>query len=170
MAKRNGATGAPVRRPAPDFHERASFIGDVSPLLRRLGLVIDLRVDDLSLLANAVQVQAVVTVPGLDNQVKTQPATTCDVDGTEFFARSASGDYVGPALRIGDEERYRILDLDPVEGFHLGAARERFAPFLRKAGQEEDGEKDSHGTAPCKPRTDPWPGREPGKRPTRALP
>jgi hypothetical protein len=50
-----GAVAAPVRRPDPDFHERVGLLGDLSPLLRRLGLVIDLRVDDPAWLAGLVE-------------------------------------------------------------------------------------------------------------------
>jgi len=108
-----GAKGVPVAKPAPDFHERASMLGDVSPLLRRIGLIIDVHVDDTSLLTDLVQIQATLDVPDLDNAIATQPWTACAVVGTAFFITSATGDYTGPLLRLGDEERFRVLDLDP---------------------------------------------------------
>jgi hypothetical protein len=107
------AQRVPVAKPKPDFHERAGLLGDLSPLLRRLGLIIDLTIDDLSQLAGVSEIRAVVDVPELANTVKAQPATACAVDGTDFFAKSASGDFDGPLLRLGDEDRFRVLDLDP---------------------------------------------------------
>ena len=69
-----GASAMPLSRPKPDFHERASGVGDLSPLLRRLGLVVDLRIDDLSMLNGVVAIQADLLVDGLDNAVASQPA------------------------------------------------------------------------------------------------
>ncbi len=108
-----GAVGEPVIKPEPDFHERASLLGDLSPLLRRLGLVIDLRVDDVSLLSDVVQVRATVDVPDLRNTIALQPATACAVRGHAFFATSSTGDYSFGLLRIGDEDSFTMLDLDP---------------------------------------------------------
>ena len=62
---KDGAKTVPVAKPEPDFHERASMIGDLSPLLRRLGLVIDLYIDDLSLLADAITASLEQRVGGL---------------------------------------------------------------------------------------------------------
>lgn len=108
-----GATAAPVPKPVPDFHERAGMLGDLSPLLRRLGLVIDLRVEKLPLLAGLVWLQGDVLVPGLTNPVKIQPRVACRVLGASFTASSASGDFDVAMLRIGDEDRFTVLDLDP---------------------------------------------------------
>ena len=44
----NGSATPPVVQAPPDFHRRASLLGDLSPLLRRLGLIIDVRVDDVT--------------------------------------------------------------------------------------------------------------------------
>ena len=107
------ATAVPVRRPEPDFHERASMIGDLSPLLRQLGLVIDLHIDDLGPLSGVVELQAVLIVPSMTNPIGAQPRVACEVAGTAFFATSTTGDYTGPLLRLGDEERFVVLDLDP---------------------------------------------------------
>ncbi len=108
-----GATGVPLAKPDPDFHARAAMLGDLSPLMRRLGLVIDLRIDDLGALDGVVAVQALLRLPRLENPVVEQPWTACAVAGVTFSATSASGDYLGPLLRLGDEERFRVLDLDP---------------------------------------------------------
>jgi hypothetical protein len=102
-----------VPKPLPDFHERAALLGDLSPLLRQLGLIIDLHVDDLSLLANVTWIQARITIPGMANSIATQPRTSCQVLGQTFTATSTSGDYGLAMLRLADEERFTVLDLDP---------------------------------------------------------
>ena len=108
-----GAEGVPLAKRDPEFHARASMIGDLSPLLRRMGLIIDLHVDDLATLADVVAVQATLVLPRHENPVVNQPWTACAVTGRTFSATSARGDYVGPLLKLGDEERFRVLDLDP---------------------------------------------------------
>ncbi len=108
-----GAAVTPVRKPDPDFHERAGMLGDLSPLLRRLGLVIDLRIDKPALLTGLVWLQGDVLLPGPDNPVKRQPRVSCRVLGSTFTANSASGDFEIAMLRLGDEDRFTVLDLDP---------------------------------------------------------
>ena len=103
----------PVTQPPPDFHRRASLLGDLSPLLRRLGLIVDLRVDDLAALAGLTDLSADIVVPGLTNQVGGQPRVACEVAGRSFTATSASGDYVRGMLQLGDGESFTVLDLDP---------------------------------------------------------
>ncbi|MGH9222304.1 MAG: hypothetical protein ACRD2W_00530 [Acidimicrobiales bacterium] len=108
-----GATAVPVAKPEPDFHERAGMLGDLSPLLRRLGLVIDLRVEKLALLNSLVWLQGDVLIPSLPNPIRRQPRVACRVLGTSFTANSASGDFEVAMLRLGDEDRFTVLDLDP---------------------------------------------------------
>ena len=108
-----GAEGVPLAKRDPEFHARAAMIGDLSPLLRRLGLILDLQVDDLAALADVVAIQATLVLPRHENTVVNQPWTACAVTGPSFCATSARGDYVGPLLKLGDEERFRVLDLDP---------------------------------------------------------
>ncbi|MEZ5283940.1 MAG: hypothetical protein R2712_03845 [Vicinamibacterales bacterium] len=103
----------PVRKPTPDFHERARMLGDLSPLLRKLGLVIDLRVTNLALLARAQWIQADLVLPRMRLTRGRQPKTTCQVVGHTFTPTSASGDYELGMLLVGDEKRYTVLDLDP---------------------------------------------------------
>lgn len=109
----DGAQGAPVRKPDPDFHERAGLLGDLSPLLRRLGLIIDLRIDDPALLVGLSWIQAEIVVPELANPVGHQPRVACKVVGTTFSATSTSGDYEVGMVRLGDEKRFTVLDVDP---------------------------------------------------------
>jgi hypothetical protein len=107
-----GTVPAPVVKPKPDFHERAGLLGDLSPLLRKLGLVIDVRVDDLAQLASAAWIQADVVIRGVTQPHK-QPRTSCQVVGETFTAKSSSSDYELGMLRIGDEARFTVMDLDP---------------------------------------------------------
>ena len=108
-----GAEAKPVTKPDPDFHARASLLGDLSPLLRRLGLVIDVHVDDVATLAGLVDIQAHLVVPDLDNAIQAQPRTACEVVGNGFYTVAAGTDYVHGMLRIGDEKTFTVLDLDP---------------------------------------------------------
>lgn len=103
----------PVTQPPPDFHRRASLLGDLSPLLRELGLVMDLRVDDVALLAGLTEISAQITIAGLANPVPAQPRISCEVSGNSFTAVSSTGDYAHGLLRIGDEQTFVVLDLDP---------------------------------------------------------
>jgi len=106
------AVAAPVVKPTPDFHERAGHLGDLSPLLRRLGLVVDLRVDDVTTLAGLVWIQAILAVPGIATN-ETQPRTACQARGDAFFPTSQSGDWAVGMLKVGDEELFTVLDMDP---------------------------------------------------------
>lgn len=104
---------APVTQAPPDFHRRASLLGDLSPLLRRLGLVIDLRVDDLATLVGLTDISADIVIADLANEVAVQPRTACEVVGSSFTAASRTGDYVRGMLQLGDTDSFTILDLDP---------------------------------------------------------
>jgi hypothetical protein len=106
-------TPVPVKQEPPDFHRRAAMLGDLSPLLRKLGLIIDVEVDDVSTLAGLTEITADIRIPGLANQVPSQPSTACEVAGTSFTARSSTGDYAAGMLRLGEEESFTVLDLDP---------------------------------------------------------
>lgn len=97
----------------PDFHQRCSLLADTPSVLRELGLVVDLRVDDLSRLSNLAWIRADIVVPGLSNAIENQPAVSCRVRGTAFTTVSSSGDYADGALKVGDQRRYQVLDLDP---------------------------------------------------------
>jgi hypothetical protein len=108
-----GAKPVPVTKPDPDFHARASLLGDLSPLLRRLGLVIDVHVDDVSTLAGLVDIQANLVVPDLDNAIKAQPRTACEVIADAFHTVAAGTDYTRGMLRLGDEKTFTVMDLDP---------------------------------------------------------
>ncbi len=111
-----GATQPRPPRPAPDFHARAGALGTTPALLRRLGLVVDLRVDDhvdRADLAGAAWVAARFVPPDRADVVRiVPPRTRCVSDGDAFCA-TASDRWSGGALPLGDPERYVVLDLDP---------------------------------------------------------
>lgn len=104
----------PVEPPTPDFHERASMLDDLSPLLRRLGLVVDVRVDDVAALTGLTRIRAHLQVTDMDVPDR-QPATLCSTRGTTFtpVTRSGPDEFAGHALRLGDEELFDVLSLDP---------------------------------------------------------
>ena len=108
----DGSPTPPVVQEPPDFHRRAALLGDLSPLLRRLGLVVDVHVDDLASLAGITEISADITIAGLYG-VPAQPWVRCAVDGGSFTTVSGTGDWDGGRLRIGDEDAFTVLDLDP---------------------------------------------------------
>lgn len=64
LAQPTGVQPPPVVQPPPDFHRRAALLGDLSPLLRKLGLIIDLEVDDVASLTGLTEISATVEIPG----------------------------------------------------------------------------------------------------------
>lgn len=110
---------APPRtpHPDPDFHERAAAACSVKTLARALGLVVDLEVhkDDLAKLATATRIWCDVKVAQTEKYVS--PVTLCTTSGTQFLAQAMEPDrWAGGRLRLGDEDRYRVVDLDPDAG------------------------------------------------------
>ncbi|MCW2776716.1 MAG: hypothetical protein JWN17_441, partial [Frankiales bacterium] len=106
----------PPPRPTPppqEFHRRLGRLGDLSPLLRALGIVIDLAVDDVGQLTGLTLLSASIVVPGLANGVPSQPQTACAVSGHLFTATTASTRWAHGMLRLGDERLFTLLDLDP---------------------------------------------------------
>lgn len=113
---RDKPNGVDAPRPAPiqpDFHQRCGLLGGTPGILRELGLVVDLAVDDVTRLRKLDWIQGEIVVDGLENTVTSQPKVRCQVNGRAFTTVSSSGDYVGAALKLGDGEKYRVLDLDP---------------------------------------------------------
>jgi hypothetical protein len=108
---------APTARPDPDFHERVSAACNVSALARALGLVVDVAVhkDDVAKLAQATRIWCDVTVSQTEKYVS--PATLCTTSGNRFLAQAADANrWTAGRLRLGDEDQYRVLDLDPDAG------------------------------------------------------
>ena len=108
----DGATPVPPPRPDPDFHERCALLADHPGLQRRLGLVVDLVVDDPNRLADSQWLAATI-VPRGDTGAARSPRTRCAVSGDDLVTVPAGDDWHEGRLRLGDVERYSVLDLDP---------------------------------------------------------
>lgn len=117
-----GASGSGPRpsKPEPDFHERVSLLGDHPGVLRSLGLVVDLRVDDLTALEDSDFLRAVVKVD--DGLVGRAPETAVRVVGSDLVVPSPDEEWSAGRLRLGDEDLYRVLDMD-VDGGALKTDR-----------------------------------------------
>lgn len=108
------AAAAEPPRESPDFHERAASVGNVRALLRTLGLVVDVVVAaaDLPKLVGAQRISCEVNIAGTETYAS--PVTLCHAEGDRFLPVAADPDrWNGGRLRIGDEQRYRVVDLDP---------------------------------------------------------
>ena len=106
-----GAVSQPLERPKPDFHEQVAYLGDQPELLRRLGLVIDLKVDDLARLSAAQELHAELDLQGF--QSLGDPVLTPIVrDGSNILTIPATGDWQGGGLTLGDAQRFGVLILD----------------------------------------------------------
>lgn len=111
-----GATRPRLPPPSPDFHERLSLVNDHPELLRALGLVIDLKVEarELPRLRTAQWLAASVNLPApFDKAALPANRTLCKVAGRALVAVPAGQDLRDGRLRLGDEQRFAVLDLDP---------------------------------------------------------
>ena len=100
----------PMERPEPDFHERVAHLSDQPEVLRRLGLVIDLRVSDLALLAKAKELTAELRMEGTATVIASR--TPVDRRGSRLLTRSRGPDWDGGRLRLGDESSFAALAMD----------------------------------------------------------
>ncbi|MCE0485268.1 hypothetical protein [Ornithinimicrobium sediminis] len=102
--------------PEQDFHERAGSLGSTPVLLRALGLVVDVAVDDpddRQLLAGASWVSARFSpAEGADVVRLAPPRTWCESSRGHFRAVSSDA-WAGGAMPLGDPDTYTVLDLDP---------------------------------------------------------
>jgi hypothetical protein len=105
-----GATSPRPEKVKPDFHERLSLLGDHPALLRKLGLVVDLQVDDLGALASSQFLRARLAFPG--GLSGADPETNVEVAGQDMVVPSNSEEWAEGRLRVGDEARYQVLDMD----------------------------------------------------------
>jgi hypothetical protein len=106
-----GAPSKPLDRPNPDFHDQVAYLGDQPELLRRLGLVIDLKVDDLARLAAASELYAEIDLHGFSG-VTDQIRTPVHRDGTNLLTVPVTDDWQDGGLKLGDAERFAVLILD----------------------------------------------------------
>lgn len=106
-----GATNPRTPHAVPDFHERASSVGNVPSLARMLGFVVDVRVDDLDALRAAGSIRCDVIVDGAEEYLS--PETLCTTAGSRFLAVAQTDRWRAGRLGLGDPARYRVMDLDP---------------------------------------------------------
>ncbi len=108
--------------------------GDHSELLRRLGLVIDLRVADLKRLRRSQWFAARISLNG-DVGAFRCPRLRCHAVGDALVSTPAGGDWSDGALRVGDEQRFTVLTLD-TDGSALKTERFLWTlPRLLRAGR-----------------------------------
>ena len=103
-----------------EFHERVTVLGDHPELLRRLGLVIDLVVDDVERLGSARWLQGVVEVDGAACK-RTRVRCRRTTDGALVTVPGTS-DWHDGALALGNEQRFTVVDVD-ADGSALKADR-----------------------------------------------
>lgn len=106
-----GATVPPIASPEPEFHERCAMAGDHPALLRRLGLVIDLRVADPARLLKSQWLSARVSIDGGSEACRSSQVR-CQAVGADLVSAPLGTDWSDGLLRLGEEERFSVLTLD----------------------------------------------------------
>lgn len=96
---------------SPEFHERCGMTGDHPSLMRRLGLVVDLRVTDPSRLRQSSWLSARVGFDG-DASACRSTQVRCQAVGDDLVSVPDTADWSAGALRLGDETLFTVLDLD----------------------------------------------------------
>ena len=140
-----GAISAPRDRPESEFHERCATAGDHPTLLRRLGLVIDLKVDDPSRLRMSKWLSAVLVVRGDRARCKTT-RTQCRAVGDNLVTVAQTDDWVDGLARLGDEERFAVLDL---EADGTAIKLERFLWTLPRLQEIKDQDAPANAATPA---------------------
>ncbi|WP_203335738.1 hypothetical protein [Nocardioides limicola] len=115
------AVAAPLPPPAPEFHERVAMLGDHPEMLRRAGLVLDLRADHERLRRSRF-LSAKVTLPGTAAVCHTTRVACRTTDDDGFVSRPSGSDWHDGALVLGEENRFTVLDID-TDGSALKAER-----------------------------------------------
>lgn len=96
----------------PEFHERVATAGDHPQLLRILGLVIDLRVHEVSRLRKSRWLSVGVQVdPQVEYGRRTRVAVRA-LAGGSLVTVPETTDWVDGALTLGDEDTFSVLDLE----------------------------------------------------------
>ncbi|MGD8167015.1 hypothetical protein ACEXOS_007295 [Herbiconiux sp. P16] len=131
----------PIPVPPPEFHRRVGFAGDHPELLRRLGLVLDLRVPDPGRLAGSRWIAAVVAVAG-DESLSRSPRTLVRMlDDRSLVAEpdpSRAAEWSEGRVAVGNSEAFALMTIDP-DGSALKT--ERFVMALpRMARLERNGD------------------------------
>jgi hypothetical protein len=140
-----GASSPPVKRPEPEFHERCAMAGDHRPLLRQLGLVIDLKVSDPERLRSSQWLSAAIIVDG-DRGPCRLTRTQCSAVGDALVTVAETPDWVDGLARLGDEERFALLDL---EADGTAIKLERFLWTLRRLQEIQDQDAPTNAATPA---------------------
>jgi hypothetical protein len=106
-----GAVSPPLPRPEPEFHERCAMAGDHPLLLRALGLVIDLKILDPDRLRSSKWLSAAIVVGGNHGPCRLT-RTLCRAAGDALVSVAETPDWLDGMARLGDEERFALLDLE----------------------------------------------------------
>ena len=126
-----------VESPQPEFHERVGMVGDHPALLRRLGLVVNLRADVARLRESRFLTGRIIvdSDPSASRDTQVLCRTTPD-DG--FVAVPDTSDWRDGALALGDEERFVVLDTD-TDGSAIKSERYLWTlPRLAKSQANDD--------------------------------
>ncbi|OBF30452.1 hypothetical protein [Mycobacterium sp. ACS4331] len=104
--------------PVPDFHERVASACNVPALARTLGIVVDVKVDDLDVLRRTTRIWCEIEFPGVTDIVKyLSPETLCIAEGDRLLAVAKdSSRWKSGRMLVGDAQRFRVMDLDPDAG------------------------------------------------------
>ncbi|MGI8683863.1 MAG: hypothetical protein ACR2MO_01965 [Acidimicrobiales bacterium] len=98
-------------RPVPDFHERCALAGDHPALLRALGLVIDLTVDDPDRLRRSSWLSAVLAVDG-DSGACRKTRTSCRALDDDLVTVPESAEWIAGFLAVGNPDLFALLDME----------------------------------------------------------
>ncbi len=120
----------------PEFHERCVTCGDHPALLRKLGLVVDLRVGDVARLSGSQWLQGSIEVPDAEClTVNTRCKVTTD---SSLVTVGDSEDWRDGALLLGRADRFEVLDID-TDGSALKSERFLWSiPRMDKVEQNGD--------------------------------
>lgn len=110
---RPDATSPRLPVPERDFHERLTLLGDQPELLMRLGLIIPLKVDELDRLREARWLTASIKLAEAGDLTLPTRVLVRDVGDNLLTVGADGGDWRDGRLRVGEPERFTVLDLDP---------------------------------------------------------
>jgi len=140
-----GAVSPPLPRPEPEFHERCAMAGDHPPLVRALGLVIDLKVADPDRLRSSRWLSAAIVVDG-DRGACRLTRTRCRDVGDDLVTIAETPDWIDGMARLGDEERFALLDL---EADGTAIKLERFLWTLPRLREIQDQDAPTNAATPA---------------------
>ena len=134
----------PLPQRGQEFHERCVACGDHPALLRKLGLVVDLRVHDVDRLATSAWLEGAIEVPDAEClTTRTRCRRTAD---DSLVTVGTSEDWRDGALLLGREDRFAVLDVD-ADGSALKS--ERFIWSIPRLDKVEQNGDEINGASPA---------------------